>query len=162
VETYERATRVRAPLADVLEFHSSADGLVALTPSWVELRIEAVTGPDGEPDPEILEPGSAVTSSMSPLGVLPRQRWVSEIVDRTTGDEVAGFTDVMVDGPFPEWTHHHRFVDDGDGTIVYDRVEYELPGGPLGDALAPLGFLGFEPMFRFRHRRTRELLETDS
>lgn len=161
VETYERATRVEASLEDVFEFYSSPEGLLALTPSWVDLRIEAATGPDGEPDPDVLEEGAAVTSSLSPFGVLPRQRWVSEIVERRTGDDVAGFTDVMVDGPFPEWTHTHRFVEDGDGTIVYDRVEYELPGGPAGRALAPLGFVGFEPMFRYRHRRTRALLEAD-
>lgn len=159
METYERATRVEAPLSTVVEFHSSTDGLEALTPSWVDLRIESATGPDGEPDPAILEEGAAVTSSASPFGLLPRQRWVSEIVDREVGDEVAGFTDVMVDGPFPHWKHAHRFVADGDGTICYDRVEYELPGGPIGRALAPLGFVGFEPMFRFRHRRTKELLE---
>lgn len=161
MEIYERATRVDAPLADVLEFHSSADGLVALTPSWTDLRIESLTGPDGEPNPAVLDVGATITASMSPLGLLPRQHWVSEIVERDTEGEVAGFTDIMVDGPFPKWRHSHRFIDDGDGTIVYDRVQYELPGGPIGRALSPLGFVGFEPMFRFRHRRTRELLEAD-
>lgn len=159
VNTYERATRVRAPLSVVAEFHATADGLVALTPSILDLRVESAVGPDGERDPDVLEVGSTVTSSIRPFGVGPRQQWVSEIVDRQVGEHVAGFTDVMVDGPFPEWRHTHRFFADGEETIVYDRVEYELPGGPIGRALGPAGFLGFEPMFRYRHRRTRELLE---
>ena len=157
--TYERAIWVNAPLSTVTEFHSTADGLVALTPSWADLRIESVTGPDGEADPDVLDTGSTVTTSVSPLGLLPRQQWVSEIVERTVGDDVAGFTDVMAEGPFPHWRHSHRFVADEGGTIVYDRVQYRLPGGPIGEALGHFGFLGFEPMFRYRHRKTKELLE---
>jgi ligand-binding SRPBCC domain-containing protein len=38
-------------------------------------------------------------------------------------------------------------------------VEYALPFGALGDAVGPLARVGLEPMFRYRHRRTRELLE---
>lgn len=159
MQTYERATRVRAPLDRVVEFHSSADGLEALTPDALNLRVESVTDPDGQPDPDVLETGSTITSSISPLGVLPRQRWVSEIVDRQVGDQVAGFTDVMNDGPFPHWRHTHRFFADGEDTIVYDRVEYRLPGGPLGRAIGPFGVVGFEPMFAYRHRRTRKLLD---
>ena len=129
---FEREVRVSAPLEDVWEFHATADGLVALTPDWMHLRVEETRGPDGEPDPEVLEPGAVVVSSIQPFGVGPRQRWVSEIVVRAAGDLA---------------------------TIVHDRVAYELPGGSLGELAGPLGFVGMEPMFRFRHRKTKELLE---
>jgi ligand-binding SRPBCC domain-containing protein len=69
------------------------------------------------------------------------------------------FHDVMEGGPFPTWEHTHRFFADGEGTIVSDRVEYELPGGALGRVVSPLGWVGFEPMFRGRHKKTKELLE---
>jgi len=36
---------------------------------------------------------------------------------------------------------------------------YALPFGGVGEAVSRLARVGFEPMFRFRHRRTRELLE---
>jgi ligand-binding SRPBCC domain-containing protein len=65
----------------------------------------------------------------------------------------------MEDGPFRHWEHTHRFFADGAETVVDDRVVYALPFGGLGDAVAPLARVGFEPMFRFRHSRTRELLE---
>lgn len=160
MDTYERRVRVEAPLADVWDFHSSGDGLVALTPDWMRLRIEEARGPDGEQDPEVLEAGSTVVSTIKPFGVAPRQRWVSDIVAREESDGEAMFRDTMREGPFPYWEHTHRFYADGDdATIVEDHVEYELPGGPLGRALGPLGVVGFEPMFRYRHRRTRELLE---
>lgn len=157
---FEREVRVSAPLEDVWEFHATADGLVALTPDWMHLRVEEARGPDGEPEPEELESGSTVVSSIQPFGVGPRQRWVSDIVAREEGDHEAMFRDVMREGPFPFWEHTHRFRADGpDATIVEDHVEYELPGGPLGRAVGPLGVVGFEPMFRFRHRETKRLLE---
>jgi ligand-binding SRPBCC domain-containing protein len=156
---YTRRTRVDAPLDDVWEFHSRVDGLEALTPSWMHLRVEAVRGPDGEPDPDVLEAGSRARLSIRPFGLGPRQRWVIHIVSREEYDGAGAFVDEMERGPFRTWRHTHRFFADGDGTILSDRVEYELPLGPLGSALGPLGKIGFEPMFSARHRQTRELLE---
>jgi ligand-binding SRPBCC domain-containing protein len=157
--TYERSVRVEAPFEEVWAFHSTERGLVALTPDWMNLRIEATRGPDGDPDPEVLETGSVVESSVRPFGVGPRQSWVSNIVARERGEGSGYFRDTMSDGPFGEWTHTHTFYADDGATVVRDTVEYELPLGPLGRAVGPLGWLGMEPMFRFRHRETKRLLE---
>jgi len=162
MSTYRRQTRVAAPFDEVWTFHSRISGLEALTPDFMNLRVERVTGPDGEPDPEVLEAGTRVDMSMRPLGVGPRRTWTSVITEREAGDGSAMFRDTMEDGPFPEWVHTHRFFADGDETLVADEVEYRLPGGPVGELAGPLGRVGFEPMFRYRHRRTRELLESGS
>jgi ligand-binding SRPBCC domain-containing protein len=148
--TYSRLTRVAAPLEEVWEFHSRISGLEALTPDWMNLQVESVTGPDGEPDPGILETGAEIQMSMRPLGVGPRQSWTSVILDREFDGDTATFRDEMRGGPFATWVHTHRFVADG---------EYELPGGGVGRRASPLAVVGFEPMFRARHRKTRELLE---
>jgi ligand-binding SRPBCC domain-containing protein len=155
---YQRRTRVDAPLDAVWEFHSRASGLEALTPGWMNLRVESVTGPDGDSDPEILEAGSRIRASLRPFDVGPRQRWTSVITERSRDDGSARFRDEMEGGPFPRWEHTHRFFADGSETVVDDRVVYALPLGALGDAAGPLARVGFEPMFRYRHRRTRELL----
>ncbi|RLM57606.1 cyclase [Halobellus sp. Atlit-31R] len=157
--TYSRCTRVSAPLSEVWDFHSRVSGLEALTPEWMNLRIESVTGPDGDADPEILEAGSEIEMSMQPFGVGPRQRWTSVIVEREASEDRATFRDEMRGGPFQKWVHTHRFVADGDETIVDDEVEYQLPGGGLGRTASPLAVVGFEPMFRGRHRTTKALLE---
>lgn len=157
--TYSRLTRVAAPLSAVWDFHSRVSGLESLTPDWMNLRVESVTGPDGDPDPEVLETGSEIRLSMRPFGVGPRQRWTSVIVDREEGDERAVFRDEMRGGPFAQWEHTHRFLADGDETIIEDEVEYELPGGAVGRSVSPMALVGFEPMFRARHRKTKELLE---
>jgi ligand-binding SRPBCC domain-containing protein len=155
VTTFERSTTVRAPIERVWEFHSTVDGLVELTPGWMNLRVEAVRGPDGGPDPEVLTVGSTVELSTRPFGVGPRQSWTSEIVERREREDAARFRDVMHDGPFERWEHTHTFVADGEATRVRDRVEYRLPVG----AASPLALVGLEPMFAYRHHRTRRLLE---
>jgi ligand-binding SRPBCC domain-containing protein len=158
--TYERSVRVAAPLAEVWDFHSTENGLEALTPDWMQMRVESVRGPDGEPDPDVLEAGSTLEASVRPFGVGPRQGWTSEITEREHDDgSSAYFRDVMNDGPFEFWEHTHLFYADGEETIITDSVAYELPLGRVGEAVGPLAVVGFEPMFRFRHDRTRELLE---
>ncbi|WP_246981896.1 SRPBCC family protein [Halorientalis marina] len=156
---FQREVRVAAPFDEVWEFHSQISGLEALTPGWMNLEIESVTGPDGDPDPDVLDAGSRAESSMRPFGVGPRQGWTSVIVEREEGDGSAHFVDEMEGGPFRHWRHTHRFFADGDETVVNDRVEYRLPLGPIGDALGPLAVIGLDPMFRYRHRKTKEILE---
>ena len=156
---YQRRTRVAAPLDEVWAFHSQVSGLEALTPGWMNLRVDSVTGPGGDPDPDVLETGSRIDASVRPFDGGPRQRWPSAITARERDDGSAFFRDRMEGGPFREWEHTHRFFRDGEETIVDDRVVYALPLGPASDALSPLATVGLEPMFRYRHRQTRDLLE---
>lgn len=159
MHTYERSIRVGAPFEEVWAFHSSESGLEALTPSWMGLHIESVQGPDGEADPPELVVGSLLTVTTRPFGIGPEQRWTSEIVARERRGGAGYFRDVMHEGPFRTWEHTHLFYADGDSTILRDHVRYELPLGPLSGAFDPLAYVGFEPLFRYRHRRTRALLE---
>lgn len=163
--TYRRATHVPAPIDDVWAFHSTIDGLRALTPDWMRLGIDAVEGPDGEPNPGTLVRGTRIRMSVRPFGIGPRQRWTSRIVDREPAgdDPVEGsayFVDDMLHGPFRKWVHTHSFFADGDETRLVDTVEYRLPFGPIGDAVGPFARVGFEGMFRDRHRRTRDRFES--
>lgn len=157
--TYRRRARIDAPFDAVWEFHSKVEGLTEITPEWMNLRVEAVRRPPGAEGTDLLVEGTRLRLSARPFGVGPRQRWTSRIREREAGDGTAHFRDDMVDGPFRTWVHAHRFFADGDATVIDDRVEYEFPVGPLGGVVNPLAVVGFEPMFRFRHRKTRELLE---
>lgn len=156
---YERETRVHAPLEEVWEFHATTDGLVALTPAWLDLAVESVTGPEGDPHPDVLEEGSIVELSVRPFGVGPRRRTKSRVERRQADDGAALFEDRMIEGPFSEWVHTHAFYASAGDTVVRDRVEYELPCGAPGSVAARGMVVGLAPMFRHRHRRTRELLE---
>ncbi|MFC6769269.1 SRPBCC family protein [Natrinema soli] len=159
MQTYERETTVDSPFEDVWAFHSRVSGLEAVTPDWLGLRVERVIGPDGDPDPNVLEPGLEVALSMRPFGVGPRQHWTSVITDRDRDEGSAYFRDEMVHGPFDRWEHTHSFFADGDRTVVRDRVDYELPFGRLGDAVESVSTPGFAAMFRARHRLAKARLE---
>jgi ligand-binding SRPBCC domain-containing protein len=153
--TYERETYVDASLEDVWEFHSRVGGLEALTPGWMGLAVQAVRGPDGEPDPEILETGAEIDMALRPLG-LSTQSWTSVITERVESDERGLFKDEMRGGPFARWVHIHQFRRKNKGTRIRDTVHYELP--KIG-RLSPFAVIGFEPMFRYRHQKSKELLE---
>ncbi|WP_135661697.1 SRPBCC family protein [Halorhabdus rudnickae] len=157
--TYERSVVVRAPFEDVWEFHATIDGLEALTPGWTNLRVEAVRGPDGETDLEEMVAGTKATVSLRPFGIGPRQRATTRIVERERSADDGYFVDEMTGGPFARWRHTHRFEAVPGGTRVIDHVEYALAGGTVGRLASPLAIVGFEPMFRYRHRQTKALLE---
>lgn len=158
--TYERETWVDAPLEEVWDLHQRVEGLEALTPGWMDLRVEETRGPDGALDPEVLEEGAEVRVSVRTVPKGPRVTWTSRIVDRSYDGEAgaAYFLDRMRYGPFRSWEHTHAFTAEDGGTRVSDRVDYELPTGVLA-RVSGLGkpFLAY--VFRARHRRTRELLE---
>lgn len=163
--TYRRTTRVPAPIGEVWAFHSTIDGLRELTPDWMHLRVGEVVGPDGTPDPDVLAEGSEIEMSLQPFGIGPRQRWTSRIVEREPDGDApieasAHFVDTMIGGPFRKWEHTHAFYADGDETLLVDTVRYRLPLGPLGDAVGPFAKVGFEGMFRDRHKRTIARFET--
>jgi ligand-binding SRPBCC domain-containing protein len=103
---------------------------------------------------EDLTVGTRIAMSVAPAGAF-RQSWVSEIVARENDGNNAYFQDVMEGGPFRTWEHTHLFYRDGPDTILRDRLVYETPVGPAD----PLAKVGFEGMFRQRHRRTQEILE---
>jgi ligand-binding SRPBCC domain-containing protein len=160
--TYRRRTRVRAPLDEVWAFHSSTDGLEALTPDWMGLDVSSVRGPDGVADPDELVEGTEISMRSKPFGLFPESRWLSRITDRREGEGYRMFRDDMLGGPFDLWIHTHEMYGDGNETVLIDTVEYELPvGGPLGDRLDSAAVIGFEPMFRYRHSQTKALLEDD-
>ena len=157
--TFERSTVVDASLDRVWEFHSTPDGLQAITPHWFDLRVERVTGPDGTPDPEVLSTGSTIDVSIRPFGVGPRQRWTSEIIHREKRDDRALFRDRMREGPFEHWLHTHQFFAVEGGTKIRDTVSYEVAGGPIGRTVGMAGLVGLDAAFRYRHWRTAALLE---
>ncbi|MDY6764433.1 MAG: SRPBCC family protein [Halobacteria archaeon] len=153
---FEREAYVNAPLKDVWEFHSKVDGLTKLTPSWMNLRIRNVRYANGE-ESRILTEGSTVSISIKPLGVLPNVSWTSRIVHREEGPKMAVFEDEMVRGPLRKWLHTHEFYEEEGGTRIRDVVEYALPlVGPLGE---PFFNFQLKRMFKYRHKRTKEIFE---
>jgi ligand-binding SRPBCC domain-containing protein len=148
--TFERSTVIRAPISEVFAFHLDTRNAVRISPRT--MPVDAVRG---EFPAQV---GAAVELDVRLWPAPLHQTWRILIAERR--DPVL-VVDEMLRGPFAAWRHEHRFADRGDGTTeLTDHVEYRLPFGRLGALAAPLVARPvLERMFRFRHARTRELLE---
>ena len=131
--------------ADVLfDWHSRPGAFERLTPPWAPVQLEQFEG---------IEAGDRAVLRVGPTPFA--LRWVAEHHDVVEGRQ---FCDRQVQGPFSHWDHTHRFepAEEGvEGAALTDRVEYELPGGALGQRAAPWLEAELRRQFAYRHRITR-------
>jgi ligand-binding SRPBCC domain-containing protein len=117
---YEADQLVPRPLTEVFDFFSRAENLQKLTPPWLHFKILSV-----QPSP--IRQGTLIRYSLR-WRVFPI-RWTTEIVE---WEPPHRFVDLQLKGPYKLWRHEHRFIPEGKGTRIHDRIEYLLPFGGLG------------------------------
>jgi uncharacterized protein len=130
-------------------WHGSSGAFDRLSPPWRDVEVMSASG--------TIQPGDRKRLRLplaGPLGIT----W--ELVHSDDVD-APGFVDTQVKGPFRTWRHEHRFRSDGHGeAILEDRLEYGLPFGPVGHALASSKVdAELDRLFELRHARTRIDLE---
>jgi ligand-binding SRPBCC domain-containing protein len=148
---FEKRTRIHAPAEVVFAFHDRPEALTLLIPPWEPARVVEKT------------PGLGVgVRAVIEVRVGPTvHRMVAE---HTACEEGRMFQDTMRDGPFKKWVHTHTMVPDtAGGSWLVDHIEYELPGGLLGD----LGAGWFVKkkiarMFDYRHQVTKKACEAEA
>ena len=155
------------PLPVVFAFFANPKNLPPLMPAWQQARIEELhliappPPPPGSPTKMGTGVGTTMVLSFRALPLIPlRMRWLALIPEFEWNDH---FCDTQTSGPFRHWRHCHSVKQESRdgiaGTLVHDRVEYELPGGPLGDLANLLGGrLQIRYIFGYRHRQTAKLL----
>jgi hypothetical protein len=135
----ERVQVLPVPPAEAFEFFADAFNLEAITPPWLQFRVET-------PGPIAMDRGTLISYRLRLHG-LP-VRWLTRIVEWEPGRR---FADVQVRGPYRRWHHTHSFEPHERGTTMRDRVDYSLPLGPLGGlAHALLVRRDVERIFDFR------------
>jgi len=118
----EREQRIPAPPGDVFPFFEDAYNLEDITPPFLGFRVVTARPID-------MRAGALIEYRLKLHGV--PVRWKTQI---ESFDPPHTFTDVQLSGPYKLWHHTHVFEPDGrGGTIMRDRVLYELPFGPLGE-----------------------------
>jgi ligand-binding SRPBCC domain-containing protein len=117
----QREQLVARPRAQVFAFFADAANLEKLTPTSLRFQIRSQL-------PIEMRAGARIDYRISLFGLPFRWRTVIEAFE----PEVR-FVDVQAAGPYRYWHHTHEFSDAPGGTLVRDRVEYELPLGPLGE-----------------------------
>ena len=142
-QLFVRRTRIELSAEEVFRWHARPGALERLTPPWAGVRVIERTGG--------IANGGRVVLSM-PVGPL-HVRWVAEHRDYVEGRQ---FRDVQVEGPFARWEHTHRFEPDGPAACyLQDRIEYELPLGPVGGWLGgPMVRSMLDATFAYRHAVT--------
>jgi uncharacterized protein (TIGR01777 family) len=78
--------------------------------------------------------------------------WVADHREHIPGRQ---FVDEQTSGPFAHWVHKHLFLEEGPQQChMRDEVQYKLPLGPLGQAVAGSYVRKrLDRMFDFRHMR---------
>jgi uncharacterized protein len=136
--TFVKRTRIAAPPEEVFRWHARPGAFERLAPPWEKVEVLARSGG--------IDVGAVATVRTS-AGV-----WVAE---HTEYEEGRKFRDIQRQGPFKRWDHLHLFEPDGDGCVLEDRIEYELPLGGLGRMVAGRSIARrLERVFAWRHAVT--------
>jgi len=148
MRTFRAETSVPASAEDLFAWHLRPGAFERLTPPWDRVVTEG-------PDTPVAEGSRRVLSV--PVGPI-RLRWVARH-DRVEAGR--GFRDVQESGPFASWRHEHRFEPEpGGGARLNDRIEYAVPLGRVGEALAAARVeRTLARLFRHRHAITAADLE---
>ncbi len=123
----ERTQILPGEPAEVFEFFADAFNLEDITPPWLGFRI--VT-----PRPIAMREGALIEYRLK-LHRVPI-RWLTRIEAWEPG---VRFVDAQIRGPYKLWHHTHTFEPHAGGTLVRDRVRYEMPAGAARRTGPPAG-----------------------
>ncbi len=128
---------------EVFPFYADAFNLERLTPDWLRFRV--IT-----PPPIVMAAGTEIDYRLRLIGI--SLSWRSRI---TAWDPPHRFVDEQIKGPYRLWKHEHTFALSDGGTLVRDRVEYDMLGGWLADRLMVRRDL--RRIFAYRQERLAEI-----
>ena len=131
------------PRTEVFAFFSNAANLETITPPWLNFRIVTET-------PIEMRAGALIDYRIR-LRLMPL-KWRTEI---SVWEPPARFVDRQLRGPYRKWIHEHRFEECDGGTLVTDRIEYDVVGGWLvHEALVKPDV---QKIFAYRQERLRQI-----
>ncbi|HEY9713490.1 MAG TPA: SRPBCC family protein [Chroococcales cyanobacterium] len=141
----ERTTFLPEPRAVAFSFFADAHNLERITPEFLHFHILT-------PDPIVMRAGTRIDYELVLYGI--RMKWQTLIEEFVEGDY---FIDLQVSGPYRLWRHRHEFQDIPGGSLMIDRVDYELPFGPLGRVVRRLFVRSsLERVFNYRSKAIAE------
>ncbi len=118
-----REQQLNCDIETAWKFFSSANNLSKITPK--EMNFIVLTKFEND---EIYE-GMIIDYFVSPLFGI-KMKWQTEIIHV---DDRKSFTDFQKKGPYKLWHHFHEFIENENGVLMKDTIDYELPLGFLGE-----------------------------
>jgi ligand-binding SRPBCC domain-containing protein len=134
------------PRSEVFAFFSDAANLETLTPDFLKFHILT-------PRPITMQAGTLIDYELTLMHV--RFHWQTLIEQF---EPESRFVDIQLRGPYRRWHHEHCFEEADGGTWVIDRVDYEMPFGPLGRVAHALWVArSLKQIFAYREAKMRDL-----
>ncbi len=120
--TFEKLSEQWVPQKadEVWPYFCDAKNLEALTPEFLKFKVKSMSTP-------AIEEGSLIDYSLSLNGI--PFGWRTRIEEWEPGRK---FVDTQLSGPYKLWHHTHEFIPMAGGTLLRDRVRYQVPFGWLG------------------------------
>jgi ligand-binding SRPBCC domain-containing protein len=144
---FYREQQLNCDIQTAWKFFSSANNLSEITPK--DMNFIVLTHFDND---EIYEE-MTIDYYVSPLFGI-KMKWQTEIIQV---DFQKSFTDFQKKGPYKLWHHHHEFIENENGVLMKDTVDYELPFGFLGEiAHSVLVKKKLENIFNYRYKVLEE------
>jgi uncharacterized protein len=134
------------PRDEVWKFFSNEKNLETLTPEYLNFTVLGK-------DTQEIKKGTLIDYRLKLHGI--PLKWRTLIDEWEPG---VRFTDTQLNGPYKVWRHTHTFESVKGGTLMKDRVLYQVPAGWLGRAAAGWYVDGdVQAIFDFRRKKIREL-----
>ena len=130
----------------MFSFFSNEKNLETLTPDFLEFKVI------GKSTPEIGN-NTKIDYRLKLKGI--PFKWQSEIKDWIPDKQ---FVDTQIKGPYRYWHHTHSFESVREGTLMIDRVLYQMPMGTVGE-FATLWQVkrDLNTIFSYRRKKIEEL-----
>lgn len=129
-------------------FFSRPENLGRITPPSMDFRMRT--------EKPAMTEGALIDYTVKPVLGIPLP-WRTQIEGI---DPPLRFRDIQLRGPYRRWEHSHTLSPVAGGTRVDDRIDYELPLGPLGGLAHRLIVRPqLERIFRFRSRAIESIFE---
>ncbi len=124
----EKTQQLNCSIDTAWRFFSSPNNLEKISPKEMKFRILSDVD-----NIEIFE-GMIIDYKVSPLFNISL-KWQTKI---TQVDYLRSFTDFQQKGPYKMWNHFHEFIENEEGVLMKDTVDYQLPLGYLGTMMHSL------------------------
>lgn len=118
-----RKQQLNCTIDEAWRFFSSANNLSKITPKEMNFIVRTKLSDDN------IYKGMIIDYFVSPMLNI-KMPWQTEI---TEVDFQKSFTDFQKKGPYKLWNHRHDFIENENGVLMIDIVDYELPLGFLGE-----------------------------
>lgn len=143
--TVKEAQFISRPVHEIISFFRTPENLSKLTPK--EMNFKMLEGSD----PEVKD--KAIFNYQFNKYGLP-MKWQSRIED---DENEAVFIDIQTKGPYKKWVHTHEFHSSKNGTLILDKVKYNMPFGILGNLALPIVQKDISKIFEYRKKALNEI-----